>query len=196
MTSAESFAAVLSAQPFGGGDVIVLLTGDGLTRVDTAAQLYAMGYAPRILVSGGVDDPPFAIGAANVRRRLIELGVPPDVIDIDDVSQHTADSAREVVAWAVQHGWSRLILVTSAYHMPRAFLSFVAALDAAGLDKIMRVIPCRVAQPWWEAPDGEILTRYGLAYSESEKVEIYQDSDDVAWYASGLRYLRYWERSA
>jgi len=196
MTSSESFAAVLSAQPFCGGDVIVLLTGDGLTRVDTAARLYASGYAPRILVSGGVDAPPFAIGAANVRRHLIEMGVPPDVIDIDDVSQHTADSAREVVALAVQHGWSRLILVTSAYHMPRAFLSFVAALDAAGLDKIMRVIPCRVAQPWWEVPDGQILTRYGLAYAEAEKVENYQPSGDVAPYWMGMEYLRYWETAA
>ena len=62
---------------------------------------------------------------AAVARALLErLGIPSERILMDDKSRTTWENARNVTAVLRELGVTRIALVTSAMHMPRAMLSF------------------------------------------------------------------------
>ena len=196
VTPRETFATILGAQPIATGDAVILLTGDGLNRAPTARELIQRGFAPRVLISGGIDGPPYALDALTLRRALIQDGIDPLSIDTDMASWNTGESAECVAEWAVTHQWRRVLLVTSAYHMPRAYLTMVRALYDAALDSTVHVVPVRVCEPWHVPVEGLTGTRRDMIAHEAEKVEAYRGFGDVASYAMGLDYLRYWEEHA
>jgi uncharacterized SAM-binding protein YcdF (DUF218 family) len=97
-----------------------------------AAALYRAGKAPVVIASGGAyawqSQPPDSHG---VRDLLVEIGVPVEAIRVEDTSQTTWENC--VASRALLGGGRpRILLVTSALHMPRA----LGACRAAGLDAI------------------------------------------------------------
>jgi len=98
-------------------------------RVAAAARLYRAGRVPKVLLSGdhgrrGYDE----VGA--MRRRAIELGVPARDVFTDHAGFDTWDS---VVRARKVFGVQRAVVVTQAFHLPRAlFLAGRAGLDASG----------------------------------------------------------------
>jgi uncharacterized SAM-binding protein YcdF (DUF218 family) len=54
----------------------------------------------------------------------VELGLPASQILINPGSRTTAEEARDIGALARQRGWKRILLVTSAFHMPRSLATF------------------------------------------------------------------------
>ncbi len=125
------------------GDVIVLLgggvhgfapdlTGAGaptaemMGRIVTAVRLQKRLRVP-VIVSGGrlfLHDPE---EAPIVARFLSDLGVPPDRIILENGSRDTLENGRYSVLICRQRGFERPILVTSAFHLRRALLSFEKA---------------------------------------------------------------------
>jgi len=128
------------------GDVIILLGGGAingvpdingqaaptytsLNRIVAAVRLYQRLQLP-IIVSGGRVYADNDVAEATVARRfLAELGVPEDRIIEEDRARDTAQNARLAAAICRQHGFSRPIVLTAAYHLKRARLAF----DAAGM---------------------------------------------------------------
>jgi uncharacterized SAM-binding protein YcdF (DUF218 family) len=100
-----------------GGDR--LLTGLRLLRQGKAAVLVTSGGA----VSFRADDPapPEALWA---RDLAVELGVPGERILLNTRSGTTAEEAQDIGELGRRLGWRRVLLVTSAYHLPRALESF------------------------------------------------------------------------
>lgn len=91
-------------------------------RVRQAVTLYQDGYAPRIIFSSGFV---FAFKEAEVMRSLaIENGVPADAILLETQSRNTHDNVVLSDAILAQHGWRRILLVSSPYHMRRAVLTW------------------------------------------------------------------------
>lgn len=93
------------------------------TRVMHAVALYRRGLAPKILFSGGVG----ACGAseASVARELaIENGVPKEACVVEEGSHSTRENATKSLALIKEHGWTRAIVVTDPYHLPRALHFF------------------------------------------------------------------------
>lgn len=86
-------------------------------RTQLAAELYAQGRAPRVVLTGGVGTyPPSEAAAAAVVAQ--EAGVPLDALVLEDRSTSTEENAREA---ATQIGAdARVLLVTDAYHVFRA----------------------------------------------------------------------------
>lgn len=192
----ERFCAVLSSGPLLRGDAIVVLSGDGTVRLDAGLQLFRQGGAPLVVVSGGVDNPPHSLSAQDSRRYLIEQGLAPDRIRMEGESQHTRESAEMVVEMAEDYDWKRILLVTSPYHMPRAFLTFSQVLDESS-PYWLHVCPVPAAQAkWWEAPEGMTLERRELLVGEFGKIDDYQETGDVAYYPVGLCHLEHWEGKA
>lgn len=125
-------------------DAIVVLTG-GAGRIAHGAQLLELGLGRRLLVSGvhpGVPDEDIAaqgaISAANMDC----------CVDLGRQATSTIGNAREVKAWAAQHGFQRLLLVTAGYHMPRSRfemsriapeLSFAPARDREKLPSLRKL---------------------------------------------------------
>ncbi len=106
------------APPGPPADGIVALTG-GADRVDTALQLLAKGQAPRLLLSGiggGAQLPELDDRAGVDAARLAER------ITLGRGAQSTRGNAVETATWVRRQGIHSLIVVTAAYHMPRAML--------------------------------------------------------------------------
>ncbi|MDY6935055.1 MAG: YdcF family protein [Spirochaetota bacterium] len=130
-----------------GVDVIILLGGgvidgvedfsgvsipsyDMIPRIVDAVRLHNRYNIP-ILVSGGS-----VAGSQKeahvVKRFLIDLGVKPKEIIIEDESRDTVENALYVKKKLFQIGYKRGLLVTSAYHIRRAEYLF----KKAGLDVV------------------------------------------------------------
>lgn len=130
-------AYVQPAKP--GGDAIVMLCGGfknggemfsaserlapgTLERAASAYKLYRETGLP-IVISGGA---PFSAGPESEAAAawLKELGVPADRIFAEKSSRDTKENARYSVKLCGEKGYKRIVLLTSAYHMPRAVFLF------------------------------------------------------------------------
>ena len=97
-------------------DGIVALTG-GEQRIEDAAALLTHGSARRLLISG-VNE---STSEDALAERSPELANALDCcVDIGREAQDTRGNAEETRDWALQRGYDSLIIVTSAYHMPRS----------------------------------------------------------------------------
>ncbi len=122
------------------GDVIILLGGgvldrvfdltgtgapkeEALVRIVTTARLQQRLHLP-VIISGGKVYAGIASEARVYRRLLIDLGVPPDRIIVEEDSRDTAENARYSKKICERLGYRAPILLTSAYHMKRALMSF------------------------------------------------------------------------
>ena len=121
------------------GDVIILLCGGfrGGWRPFSASERLAPGTLERaaaayklqketglpVVISGGA---PFSAEpeAEATAAYLRELGLPADKIVIEDKSRDTSENAEFTVRICREKGYKKIILVTSAFHMPRAALLF------------------------------------------------------------------------
>jgi uncharacterized SAM-binding protein YcdF (DUF218 family) len=104
------------AEPPPHTDGIVALTGGG-GRVELALRLLASGRADKLLVSGiggGTDL------ATLGRLAGIDTARFPDRITLGRYAASTHGNGVETAAWAEQNRIESLIVVTAAYHMPRA----------------------------------------------------------------------------
>jgi uncharacterized SAM-binding protein YcdF (DUF218 family) len=126
-------------------DAIVVLTGADL-RLPAAAQLLQEGRGARLLISG-----------VNTQTRPSDLkrlsGLPERLfaarVDIGYTAHSTSDNAAETRAWAKERGYTKLIVVTSSYHMPRSLLELRRTMPGVTLLP-HPVVSNRVhAARWW-----------------------------------------------
>lgn len=96
-------------------DGIVVVTG-GSARIEVALQLLADGAAERLLISGVHDS---TDADTLVRRTRSDPALFECCVDLDHAALDTAGNAREAANWAREHGFQSLLVVTSAYHIPR-----------------------------------------------------------------------------
>jgi uncharacterized SAM-binding protein YcdF (DUF218 family) len=179
ITERERFIVLVGNDRLVPGDAIILLEGDGKARVGTCVRLFEAGLAPRIVVSGGMDQP--AGGCRHSRflkEDLLLAGIPEQAILVEDRSRHTRDQAMEVMALARAQGWRRILLVATHYHQYRAYLTFLKAMDEAGLD-------------WFEDPGWG--RRIDLLESELEKIETYSAMGHLASFARAIAYQEWKE---
>ena len=112
--------------------------GSAADRVWHAAALYHAGKARWVLVSGGnkpgdEDVVPEAEAMAVVLRAL---GVPASALRLEGRSRNTRENAQLSLALARQVDAKRVLLVTSALHMPRALAVFQGVFAGSGVTMI------------------------------------------------------------
>jgi uncharacterized SAM-binding protein YcdF (DUF218 family) len=106
---------------------------DAIDRLWMGARLYKAGKAPLILLTGGIvpmygeGDIPESVTAKQV---LQEWGIPAEAVVVEPKSQNTRENATFSAPILASKGAKKLILVTSAEHMPRS----VAIFRRAGMD--------------------------------------------------------------
>ncbi len=126
-------------------DGIVVLTG-GTSRVSDALELLAAGHGKRLLITGvnpGTTN-------ADIARQVVDYNrVLACCVDLDYSAQNTLGNAVQARRWAVEHRFSSLIVVTSAYHMPRALAELAHQLPDATLIPFPVVSDRLRIEPWW-----------------------------------------------
>lgn len=119
-------------------------------RLLYALRLYRAGVAPTILLSGGraaYDSPdagpPEAESMADI---LTAAGIPPDALILESASHNTYENAVESKKLLAAAGAERIVLVTSALHMPRA----AAIFRKQGMEVIPAPTDYLVTEADWE----------------------------------------------
>lgn len=95
-------------------------------RLLHAARLYHAGRAPRVILAGGNVFPQPGIEEESfyAAKLLEEWGVPASAILIEDQSRNTYQNAVNTKKLVDKNGIGKVLLVTSAIHMPRALAVF------------------------------------------------------------------------
>ena len=136
-------------------DVVILLGGvtderveatwgerafnDNNERLLAIYDLLRSGAARAVIASGGAAaaTPTDMVEAAVLGRQLVAWGIAPDRVIIEDRARNTHENAVLSAAIVRDHGWKNILVVTSAFHMPRAYGCFVAeglAVDTLPVD--------------------------------------------------------------
>jgi uncharacterized SAM-binding protein YcdF (DUF218 family) len=89
-------------------------------RLMHGARLLGEGWAPRILVSGGVTGDSRVSEAEAGRALLVDEGLPAESILTEGGSRHTLENLFNVRETLRREGWRRLILVSDPLHLARA----------------------------------------------------------------------------
>lgn len=113
-----------------------------MVRIDIAAQLYLAGRAPKVLLSGGAleGDVSEARGMAHAIR---QQGVPETALILENSSRTTYENAAMTEDQLKARGIGKILLVTSALHMPRA----MAAFAKQGVVAIAAPAPPQIVPP-------------------------------------------------
>jgi uncharacterized SAM-binding protein YcdF (DUF218 family) len=125
-------------------DGIVVLTG-GEHRLIEAARLLTEGRGRRLLISG-------ANRAATRHDLYLKSGLSPALferVDVGYAAHDTIGNADETKAWAGSNGFSRLIIVTSSYHMPRSLIELGRAMPGTALVPYPVVSRNFRTERWW-----------------------------------------------
>ncbi len=143
-------------------DAILVLSGTPMRRPLEAADLYLAGYAPRIVLTreteeGGasalaVRGIPFAEDVERTRGVFLQLGIPDEAIIIPQrIHDSTAAEAITLRELAARHGWRRVIVVSSKYHLRRSGFAFRRELQGTDIQTVMRGTRYDGLEPnqWW-----------------------------------------------
>lgn len=104
-------------------------------RLEAGIVLSQLGKAPWLVFTGGRlpwENRPRLEGEDSKAQAIVR-GVPPNKILVTREVANTADEARAVADLMRERNWHRVILVTTAWHMPRAALLF----KRAGVDCVI-----------------------------------------------------------
>ena len=129
-------------------------------RTERAIELYQQGYAPYLLLSGGLGRYPPE--EAEVMRRLaVEAGIPQEAMILDMEAHSTWESMEKAQEIMAQEGWETAIIVSDPFHIERSLLmagdAGFAAYGSPALDSPTYTIPSRrmfytsreVLALWW-----------------------------------------------
>lgn len=137
--------------------------GPAAGRVWHTAQLYRAGKARWVIVAGGNQPGQELeqVEADAIVEMLGALGVPGGAIRMEGLSRNTRENAVNSLPLVQSVGARRVLLVTSALHMPRALKTFAAAWSGSGIELIPVTtdvepeIPRFLLRPW--IPDASAL---------------------------------------
>jgi uncharacterized SAM-binding protein YcdF (DUF218 family) len=128
-------------------DGIVVLTGSPL-RIDDAVELLAAGRSKRLLISG-VHPSTSTVELARGRPEYQKWFA--CCVDLGHEAVNTRGNAAETARWAKKRGVRSLIVVTSAWHMPRALLELKRELKDVELVPYPVVTDRMRDEPWWSS---------------------------------------------
>ena len=138
---------------------------DAVDRFDAGVALHRAGKAPVVVVSMGREGQD--VGGAWVREVAARRGLPAEAAMVPPVAVNTAAEARVVRELRDRNGWRRILLVTSAFHMPRAMLLFEGeGLEVVPFPVDYRATQCNGGKVGCFVPDAEALWRCQIAIRE------------------------------
>lgn len=126
-------------------DAIVALTG-GAARISDALELLDQGRARRLLISG--------VNPETTQEEIASFEPGRDrlfncCVDLGYSALNTAGNAKETRNWTRDRGYRSLIIVTSAYHLPRSLTEIRRELPDVALIPYPVVTDKLHLGEWW-----------------------------------------------
>lgn len=91
-------------------------------RLDEGLRLYRAGYAPTIIVSGAQGKDEKISEAAGMQNYLINQGIPPEKILLDDQSFNTYQNLANSKIIMKEQGFKTAIIVSNSSHIRRSLV--------------------------------------------------------------------------
>ena len=138
---------------------------DNVERLLEVRQLLTTGRAKVAIVSGGKLGGDLLTEADYLARELELLGVPKEQVLIEPKANNTRENATESKRLLEQLGAKRVVLVTSAFHMPRS----IGCFRAVGVEVDTLPVDYRMRDPSADphlAPRAEYLAQSSRALHE------------------------------
>lgn len=130
-------------------DGIVVLTG-GPARIERGLELLKQNKGKRLLITGVNEATKEGdLQAINPRREDLFACC----VDLDHAALNTVGNALETGKWLRGKGYTSIILVTSAQHMPRSLLEFERALDDVEITAYPVHSDGMLQDGWWRRPE-------------------------------------------
>ncbi len=141
-------------------DVIIVLGGGPVERVQVAAQLWHRGYAATMLLTGGCLRGHRASQAQTMACQAEHLGVPRVAMLLEDQSRSTLENAQRTLPVLVNHGLTTALVVSSDYHMRRVGILFDRVYRGHGirLTYVAARDPAFSYPRWWSTAPSRRLT--------------------------------------
>ena len=145
---------------------------DAANRFEKGIDLFSAGKARYLVLSGAkfTDSPAVPSEGEVLRQIALRRGVPDEAILVTERVINTATEAHAIRKLAHEHGWRRILLVSSAYHMPRAMQLFArTGLDILPVPADFHIVG---VESLWEfslvrfLPQGEGILRSDTAARE------------------------------
>jgi uncharacterized SAM-binding protein YcdF (DUF218 family) len=142
--------------------------GDGVERLMAAYDLLRTGRARYALLSGGRLSPfdKTDVEADILERQLEDWGIASERLVVEGESRNTRENAAYAARIVKEKGWTRLALITSAFHMERAAGCFRAVgvpFDSLPVD-FRTYDPRKFSGSWF--PHAEALVMSTMAIRE------------------------------
>ncbi len=143
---------------------------EAVERFDAGVEIVQRGKARLLLFTGDVRG---SEGTA-LQREALERGVSREQVAVIGAVGNTADEAEQLKRFAAQRGIKRVLLVTSAWHMPRAMRLFKrAGVEITAFPVDYRALPNR-ALPYLDwIPNAGALGKTELALRECYGMAFY-----------------------
>lgn len=184
------FALATSGQP-SSADAVILLEGDGYTRIKKACSLIKEGWADTLVFSGGITDLNYGSYPYEwCLPKILEEGITPESIIHESASQNTREQAENIISICQHKGWKHIILVATHYHQYRAFLTFLKVLEQKGILNELKMSSVPAMANWFEQTPWGI--REELLKSEIRKIEEYKAKGHISEYQTAIEYFRKW----
>lgn len=168
-------------------DAIILLQGDGYSRVDNASALFKKGFAKKIVITGGViGNGSFSLPAKVLAKRLYKRGIPKRSVLLEERSKHTYEQGVEMMKLARKEKWRSVILVASLFHQLRAYLTFLQAMKKEGIRIQIWNAPTRGLSWFRKTSLGK--NRLQLLEDELKRLFLYRKKGHIVGLDALLRY--------
>jgi len=145
-------------------------------RFERGVELIASDRAPKIVFTRGLSWPDVDREPEGERlaREALKHGIPAEKIEVTETAVlETSEEVRSIRRTMEKHGWHRIILVTSAMHMPRAMwlaqkekieaIAFPADFEA-GSHSSLEFTSFLPEAKWLDLSERAIRERIGLTY--------------------------------
>ena len=175
----------LKPSPYATG---VCLEGDTTLRLNAALKLYNEGKISSVIVSGGVNQPEFdRFPAQEMKKYLVTMGLPEDVVWVEENSMNTRDHAYYVCALGEEMSVNELIIITSGYHLLRAYLTILKVVIEKDRPFVLYGYSASTLAKWFSKSLSENRYRILLFLNEIKKIRIYQN--DLLQFEDAWQYI-------
>lgn len=127
-------------------------------------------------VAGAKEKWDVGLGASYMIEKAAQMGVPREVLLMENEALHTRENAEYVLALLQQYNMRRVILVTSPFHQLRTYLTFAKVFQSHGIE---------ILNYYADAPDWHPMLWFlskkhrHLVKSEKERIALYREKGDL-----------------